>query len=685
MKLTTVECFDFKSVRTSNPFNIGDVTCLVGKNESGKTTILEALYRLNPIVPEDGNFDITDDYPRIDVADYEAAIRKGKQSHAVAVRATFTLEDEEITELAKTFGNVLPNAQLRLAKGYDTRLDYDCDPDETAAAASFVDKAQLPAEISNEAKSSQTLAALLNYLTTKADEQSDAVQAAKAKANALENAEEKAKALDDANRLAESQAAQQLRTRLTEIQTIGIKQHLWESFLSRRVPKFLYFDEYYQMHGGVNIDALQKRKNEAKLEPSDRPMLALIELAGLELNQLQNATSTQDLNNKLEGASNRLSRSFLKYWSTNKHLRLRFDVRHALPGDPPDMRTGINVWASVHDLIHHVTTLFGVRSRGFVWFFSFVAYFSQQKNQDAPLILLLDEPGLFLHGSAQGDLLRYIEEELKSVYQVIYTTHSPFMVDATHFDRIRIVEDKSVSSESELPPDEQGTKVLCDVLEAAEGSLFPLQGALGYDLSQTLFVGPNCLIVEGVSDLIYIQTITAILERQKKSGLSPKWTVTPVGGAGKVPTFVALLGSQKNLNLATLIDFQTSDQQQIENLYKKRLLQKKRVITFADFTNTSEADIEDMFDVSFYLHLVNLEFGLTASPIQASAFASEAPRILQRLELHFTQHPLPKAATFNHYRPARYFAENVAALEGQLSAGTLKRFEDAFERLNELL
>ena len=56
MKLTNVEISAYQSVRHSNPFDIGDITCLVGKNEAGKTAILQALYRLNPIIPQDGGF-----------------------------------------------------------------------------------------------------------------------------------------------------------------------------------------------------------------------------------------------------------------------------------------------------------------------------------------------------------------------------------------------------------------------------------------------------------------------------------------------------------------------------------------------------------------------------------------------------------------------------------------------------
>src|SRR5439155_23513377 len=165
------------------------------------------------------------------------------------------------------------------------------------------------------------------------------------------------------------------------------------------------------------------------------------------------------------------------------------------------------------------------------------------RRRGIPLILLLDEPGLVLHASAQGDLLNYIEKELKPHHQVVYTTHSPFMVDANNFDRVRIVRDRSMEEDDPLPKDERGTKVFKDILEADPDSLFPLQGALGYDIAQTLFIGPNSLIVEGVSELLVLPSISGVLEAKKREGLNDDWTITPVGGSDKVPTFVALLGS----------------------------------------------------------------------------------------------------------------------------------------------
>jgi predicted ATP-dependent endonuclease of OLD family len=302
------------------------------------------------------------------------------------------------------------------------------------------------------------------------------------------------------------------------------------------------------------------------------------------------------------------------------------------------------------------------------------------------MVLLLDEPGPFLHANAQADLLNYVEKELRPHHQVIYTTHSPFMVDPQHLERVRLVEDESIEADDDHEErDQLGTVVLKDIFEAKRNTLFPLQHALGYDLAQTLFVGPNCLVVEGVSDLMYLQAISETLRSQGREGLSDGWVITPVGGSDKVPTFVALLGAQRGLTIATLIDLQKKDEHSIENLYKKKLLKKSNVITFADFVSAGEADIEDMFEVGFYLKLVNGEFGTHLSnPIAEGDLQSQAPRVLVRIEEHLGQSPM-QGAVFSHYRPARYFVENQQTLMPQVSSDTWDRFEAAFKKLNQLL
>ena len=96
----------------------------------------------------------------------------------------------------------------------------------------------------------------------------------------------------------------------------------------------------------------------------------------------------------------------------------------------------------IYNTRHRATVNFDERSTGFIWFFSFLIWFSQvKKNYGENIFLLLDEPGLSLHPRAQKDLLRYINEKLRPNHQVIYTAHSPFMIDIDHIFSLRTVED----------------------------------------------------------------------------------------------------------------------------------------------------------------------------------------------------------------------------------------------------
>ena len=480
-----------------------------------------------------------------------------------------------------------------------------------------------------------------------------------------------------------TEASQQLHQRLAEIPDGDVERAIYDQIISPTLPKYLYFDEYYQMKGQDNLNALKNRRDQGILEEADEPLLGLIELAGLNLDQLTTPGRTEALIARLEAAENQLTNKVLRYWSQNRHLRMKFDIRPAQPEDPPGMTDGMNILGRVQDTKHMVSTALGTRSRGFVWFFSFLAWYSQLRKKGENIILLLDEPGLSLHAKAQADLLRYFEDELMPHHQLIYTTHSPFMVDPTRFQRVRIVQDLSVEEDaSDLPENKQGTRVFTDILDATPDSLFPLQGALGYDIHQTLFVGPNCLVVEGASDLLYLQTMSALLEERGRIGLSTQWTITPVGGAGKVPTFVALIGSQSHLNVAVLVDSHEHDRQQRENLYKKKLLKKQKVLTFADFAEGEEADVEDLFSVEFYLRLVNEEFGCAIRPTD---LAVGHPRVLRRIEDHLTKSPLAQQARFSHYRPARYFSANASSLAEHLGNEEVDRFETLFRAVNGLL
>jgi energy-coupling factor transporter ATP-binding protein EcfA2 len=691
MKLVEVHVREFKSVWDSGPLRLDRATtCLVGKNEAGKTALLEAIYRLNPIVDGDGRFDVTDDYPRSVVEDYSQDVESGRRAPATVITATFLLEQPEQKAVAEQFGpRALSRPEVVLRKGYAQTEDGSCELQvdvplsEPAIVQHLVEAFQVPEPLATVASKMTKLAQLSTYLKDTSKRQEQELKVAMDAASQVADQADRAAAIEFAKALIESEQSKALRAKVAEL--VGYKnlgRHIWDHYLAPTFPKFLYFDEYYQMEGRDNIQALKQRVAQGRLKPSDHPLLGLIDLARLDLDALLNATRTQGLKNKLQGASNHLSTKILKYWSQNKHLRMNFDVRPGLPNDPPGMQTGINIWGEVFDSKHLISTGLHTRSTGFVWFFSFLAWYSAQRKQDQPLVLLLDEPGMSLHAKAQGDLIEYFEAEIATNprHQLIYTTHSPFMVDVRHFDRVRIVQDKGIDTDEPLPRELDGTKVLSDVLDAGEESLFPLHGALGYELHQSLFIGPNCLVVEGAPDLLYLQAVSSALQTRARTGLDTRWTITPLGGAYKVPTFAALAGAQRGLKVATLIDFQKASRQLMENIYKRKLLDKTHVLTFADFTGTKEADVEDMFGDDFYLGLVNAEYD---SHLSTSDLNGGPPRILVRLKTRFASKPLPNGAAFDPYRPARRLSERLNELPIPDSA--LDRFEAAFKQLNALL
>ena len=618
----------------------------------GKQPLLTALYRTNPIIDDDAEFDETYDYPKREVEDYRFAVENAEREEAVVVDCLWGLEDDDLAVVIEIFGGkVLKGNQFRRKTYYggkNKNLGWKWTIRQPESIWPVIPI--FPEDLQGTLESVGDWTAF-------------------------------AEALDAAD---ETEAVNACKDIVAKVNENGLRHYILHSLIWPRAPKFLYFDEYYQMKGHENLGALIQREDENRLEESDRPLLGLINLARLNLRELVGTKNTTELKNKLEGAGNYLTRRIIKYWSQNKHLQMKFDVRDAKQEDPEGMRDGINVWGEVHDTVHWAHTPLGSRSRGFVWFFSFLAWYEDIKRQKQNVILLLDEPGLSLHGRAQADLLNYFEQELAD-RQLIYSTHSPFMIDPRNFERVRIVQDLGIDANKQLPKDQDGTKVLTNVFDATDDSLFPLQGALGYEIHQTLFVGPNSLVVECPSDMLYLRAVSSELEREGRTGLSEKWTLTPVGGSGKVPAFVALLAPQSGMNIATLLDIQAKDRQLIEDLYRKKLLTKTHVMTYADFLSQDQGDIEDLFEREFYVLLVNEEFKKQlAKPVKEASLNAKEPRNLRAIDEFLADSPL-KSGSFGHYRPARYFSENIATLWPKVSDETRDRFEAVFESVNALL
>ncbi len=608
---------DFKSVTDSGEIRVDEsVTCLVGKNESGKTAILEPLYRLMPVPtghPE--TFVPLRDYPR---SRYLRERDKAEEKSPIEV--SLELEDEDIAAIEKEFGKgTLTSKEATVFRHYNNKYATNVGINEGPSIKKMVEEAGLDASV---AKGASTVAKLRDNLAA-VEDKGPAVVALLAKIDKLDQA--------------------------------GVIRHA----VRIRIPRFLYFDEYSVLPGRVSIPLLQSRA-ESALESGERTALALLKLAGVATKDF----AEEDYEARkaaLEAAGNEITSEVFKYWSQNKNLLVDLDLDFK---SPPDAHGGSAPFLDIRirNLRHQVTLNFSERSRGFVWFFSFLVAFSEYRNSKEPLVLLLDEPGLGLHAAAQADLLRYIEERLAPEHQVIYSTHSPFMVDPTKLHRVRMVEDKT----------DEGTKVSEEVLGTSRDTVFPLQAALGYELGQTLFVGPDNLVVEGPADYLYLTILSGYLRERGRAALDARWTIVPVGGLDKIPTFVALLGAQ--LNVAVVMDGSTGGSQKINDLVMKGVIEAKNVVALNAITGGKEADIEDLFDADFYLKLLK-DSGLANV---AKADLPPGNRIVKRFEQAIGR-------AYDHHQPARYFLEKQVELLPKLDDPSLERFERLFVELNKLL
>ena len=280
--------------------------------------------------------------------------------------------------------------------------------------------------------------------------------------------------------------------------------------------------------------------------------------------------------------------------------------------------------------------------------------------------MLLDEPGLNLHASAQADLLRFLED-LSKDYQIVYTTHSPFMISSDKLQRVRTV----------LETD-KGSVISDSVQEKDPNTLFPLQAALGYDIAQNLFISPKNLLVEGVSDLIILTTISGILEAEKREGLKSDVTIVPTGGLEKVATFISLLrGSQ--LEMVCLLDSYTDPKgkAKMDNMIADKIIHKNKIRFFDEFLEGyTKADLEDLFVKQDYLNLFN-----SAHPEHKDINVADLNVDIKQIIIQINQHL--GVDRFNHYRPANELAKKGAD-KTLFSKETLDNFEKVFKEINKL-
>ena len=634
-----------------------DVTALVGLNETGKTAFLHALAKSADALGV-AAFEPVDDYPRKDLPSY---LKEHKTRPAVATRLEYRLEDREADALSRHLGTTLPpDFSFAIAHNYDNEWLYSMSIDERPAVMALAEAHPLSAQAKRALQSAATLrdapAALRSAGTTNVD---------LAFLKAVES------------RVAVSQWRS----------VLAYEAYRW---LDTRVPRFLYFGDAEILPSRTNLADLAQRAALAKHDPKQMPLehrgvVALLRMADVDVETLANPTALDPLRAKVQAVAIALTDQIMEFWRGNENVEVEVDIRND-PSEPRPFNEGPNLYLRVRNRREGaVSTPFRQRSRGFNWFFSFLVWFDSVRQQLAnpssehDVILLLDEPGLGLHPLAQSDVLTYLDD-LAIRHQVIYTSHSPFMLHADRLRQVRVVEHRP----------EAGTVVTDRVAGSSERTLFPLQAALGWSVAQNLFVADRNLLVDGLSDLLYLKTVSAILEKAGRTALRRDLAIVPVGGLDKIVTFIALSGASV-LKFGVLHDYRGVAERKLVDLVKQKRISAKAILNASQFRdlsslgNTSQpSDLEDLIAPGTYVGYFRRAFAgaLNGVPIEADLLPP-GDRIVDRLERYLD-------ASGVTLRTGGGFAPDVVALEfaghppAALDEDTLKRFEALCTAVNAI-
>lgn len=593
MRIIKARITDYRSVIDSGSFEVErDKTILVGVNEAGKTALLRALQSIN--APTDTPpLDFLTDYPRANLND----IQRGRirPSDVQVAEATFSLD---ITDRAAISKHVVvdESATITWHRYLDNSLRYSLSgfPVVPTIADARQDIVRLRSALGKIEGSSDALTEIDSFLSF-----TDSGTISGKIAQSLRSLLTEALPLIDEDNDKEMARWNKLDL-LAKVDENNVAAKVT---LRERLPLLVYYSTYFTVRPRINLEALAAREARGDLDSEyDFGNLCLLKLLGFTAQQLSDLAknepvkppdyehnqavrishdeaialhnrSLDDRQYRLNAASVQLTRDLQRVWG-DETLQLR------LIADGQYLKVVV-----VDDI--GVEVELDQRSEGFRWLVSFFVVFRAQAQDDlAGAILLLDEPGLSLHALKQQEFRRTISL-LGEDNQIIYTTHSPFMVGSDELDLVRIVEMRDRAG---------GTKVHTRLQVDDPKSIFPLQAALGYELAQSVFSQKKNLVCEGVTDMLYLNAANAAAADAGAASFKSSPAVIPAGAASKVAYFSTIYAGQ-NLDVVALFDSDGAGAQAAAQDALVALLPSKAILQVGDFLAppVGQAEIEDIF------------------------------------------------------------------------------------------
>lgn len=616
MLLARFRVTEFRSVEDSGWIDADIITALIGTNESGKTNILLPLWKLNPA--EGGEIVLSDDLPRDKYHIYRDATQK-----PFFISAEYNLSDDEVQKLAEM--TKCEPAQINLVivkRDFDGNYkwefpNYDETPEITADDV---------LKCVDEHKTS--LLALTSISTSEEERRNivlKALEAAKSTVKANDNI------INSLNKIVDD-----LKTVTTEVKTsssfagleefeVYVKESIQklskpsitenlevQKYLKEQMPKYVYYSNYGNLDSQIylpqviqnferkdlgvkdsaKVRTLKTLFDFVKLDPKEITSLGAdsndASLSEVQIDKIAEKKKEREI--LLSSASAGFTKSFNEWWKQG-------DYTFEFQADGNFFR----IWVS--DKVRPERIELESRSTGLQWFFSFyLVFLVESKKHHRNAVLLLDEPGVTLHPLAQKDLFLFFENLAKE-NQIIYTTHSPFMVDSNHLERVR-----------SIYIDQKGKTVASPDLRASERlngknqpqSIYPAHAALGLTVSDTLLINCEPVLVEGESDQIYLSALKSLLISKGKISPLKELVFIPTGGTKGIKATSSILSGVNEAKPVVLVDGDKPGLKIAKELKGDFYAEApEKIINISDYTSLSNGEIEDIFPVENFSEIVS--------------------------------------------------------------------------------
>ena len=586
MKLKAFRIQNFRSIVDTGwqELSPDNITAIVGQNESGKTSILEALEAF-------ASDHVTDD----DIRDDDAP---------PIVACTFSCKREKIKDFLKNNLSKSHNFDDGLAKTIQ-KLKYCITFQKTWNIEALNDKPIL--EITDKELINYFEALEENYLyhSDMADIVSETTDeppgtsdgAPKAIDEPSDTSDEAPRATDEPPDTSDETSKATDEPSAASDETSVPKKDLLtlDSFaktIYKYTPLITLFKDESQLPHKIDIADLESENKEAEGYIGARNFLSLTELKIDELKSYQ--SNDRRIKNKIDTANQQISDDLQNFWSQFLGTKDRISIQAEIENyDQTDSSKAGQPYLAFWIKDKNGNTKPVQRSKGVRWFISFFLTLKAITQEHVNRIILIDETGANLHAKAQKDILKILESEKENM-QIVYATHSPYLINVEKVYRTLVVERKDINSNSKTV-----TKVYKhhELGSASRDTLFPIYTAIGVDISHQLVIKEtNNVILEEISAFHYFQAFWKLFNKEEEVHF------LPATGCSNIPSLANLLLGW-GIQFSVAVDDEGSGRRVKTELQRNRVLPEKKLIKITDCDG-----IEDVFEKEDFKKLILEDF-----------------------------------------------------------------------------